>query len=82
MARKGTAGTPWSTRASTRDSEGTPQLARRRHRRADAERLAAWLTSELEGVNDEVRSLSFGAYLTSRWLPAKRLVLAATTYNG
>ncbi len=50
--------------------------------RADAERLAARLAGELEGVNDEVRSLSFGAYLTSRWLPAKRLVLAATTYDG
>ncbi len=34
--------------------------------RADAERLAARLASELEGRNDEVRSLSFGAYLTSR----------------
>jgi len=50
--------------------------------RADAERLAARLASELEGRNDEVRSLSFGAYLTSRWLPGKRLVLAATSYNG
>lgn len=50
--------------------------------RADAERLAARLASDLEGRNDEVRALSFGAFLTSRWLPGKRLVLAATTYNG
>jgi hypothetical protein len=28
------------------------------------------------------RSLSFGAFLNSRWLPGKRLVLAASTYNG
>lgn len=50
--------------------------------RADAERLAARLASELEGRNDQVRGLTFGAYLTSRWLPGKRLVLAETTYNG
>lgn len=50
--------------------------------RADAERLSARLAGDREGVNDEVRSLTLGAYLTSRWLPAKRLVLAATTYNG
>ena len=48
----------------------------------DAERLAARLASDLEGRNDEVRSLRLGAYLTSRWLPGKRIVLAATTYNG
>lgn len=50
--------------------------------RCDAERLAARLAADLEGRNDEVRSLSFGAYLTARWLPAKRLVLADTTYDG
>jgi hypothetical protein len=50
--------------------------------RVDGERLAARLAWELEGRNDEVRSLTFGAYLTSRWLPGKRLVLAATTYDG
>jgi integrase len=50
--------------------------------RADAERLATRLASDLEGRNDEVRALSFGAFLTGRWLPGKRLVLAATTYNG
>lgn len=50
--------------------------------RADAERLAARLASERNGRNDGARSLSFGAYLTSRWLPGKRLVLATSTYDG
>jgi integrase len=50
--------------------------------RADAERLAARLASDREGRNDEVRSLTLGAYLTSRWLPGKRIALAATTNNG
>ena len=50
--------------------------------RVDAERLAARLASDLEGRNDAVRSLTFGAFLTSRWLPGKRLVLADTTYDG
>lgn len=50
--------------------------------RADAERLAARLASERNGRNDSARSLSFGAFLTSRWLPGKRLVLATSTYDG
>lgn len=50
--------------------------------RADAERLAAKLAGERNGRNDEGRSLSFGAYLTRRWLPGKRVVLAASTYAG
>ena len=50
--------------------------------REDAERLAARLASELEGRNDEVRGLTLGAFLTSRWLPGKRIVLAATTYDS
>jgi integrase len=50
--------------------------------RADAERLAARLARELEGRNDEVRGLTLGAFLTSRWLPGKRIVLADTTYDG
>lgn len=49
--------------------------------RADAERLAARLASDRDGRNDEVRALTLGAYLTARWLPGKRVVLAATTYN-
>ena len=45
--------------------------------RADAERLAARLaTAETQRV-DRVRSLTFGAYLISQWLPAKKLHLAA-----
>ena len=50
--------------------------------RPDAERLAARLAGERNGRNDRARSLTFGAYLTSRWLPGKRLVLATSTYDG
>jgi Phage integrase, N-terminal SAM-like domain len=50
--------------------------------RADAERLAGRLANERDGAGDEARSLSFGAFLSSRWLPGKRLVLAASTHNG
>lgn len=50
--------------------------------RADAERLAARLAAERNGRNDETRSLSFGAYLTRRWLPGKEVVLASSTYAG
>jgi integrase len=70
--------------------EGTDPITGREQRswhpagceRGDAERLAARLVSERDGANDEARSLSFGVFLTSRWLPGKRLVLAASTYNG
>ena len=70
--------------------EGTDPITGRERRswhpagcqRDDAERLAARLAGEREGTNDEARSLSFGAFLTSRWLPGKRLMLAASTYNG
>lgn len=37
--------------------------------RAGAERLEARLASERQGANDQVRSLTFGAFLTARWLP-------------
>ena len=47
-----------------------------------AERLAARLARERNGRNDEVRSLSFGAYLTTRWLPGKRAALATSTWDG
>lgn len=50
--------------------------------RADAERLAATLASECQGRIDAARALTFGAYLTARWLPGKRVVLAASTYDG
>jgi hypothetical protein len=51
-------------------------------RRKDAEALAAKLAGELNGRDDEVRSLTFGAYLTERWLPGKRLSLAESTWDG
>jgi integrase len=50
--------------------------------RSDAQRIADRLAAECNGRNDATRSLSFGAYLTGRWLPGKRIVLAATTYDG
>ena len=70
--------------------EGVDPISGREHRswhaagteRADAERLAARLASERNGRNDTARSLSFGAYLTRRWLPGKRLVLATSTCDG
>jgi integrase len=50
--------------------------------RAAAQRLAARLAADEQGRADAVRALTFGAYLTSQWLPAKRLQLAASTYRG
>ena len=50
--------------------------------REDAERLAARLAKELNGRNDDGRSLTFGAYLTTRWLPGKKLELARSTWDG
>ena len=50
--------------------------------RAEAERLAAKLAAEETAKIDAVRSLTFGAYLTSQWLPAKKLHLATSTYRG
>jgi integrase len=50
--------------------------------RAEAELLAARLASERDGRGDEVRSLTFGAYLTGQWLPGKKLTLATSTYRG
>jgi integrase len=50
--------------------------------RAEAERLAAKLAAEERTRVDAVRSLTFGAYLTSQWLPTKRLHLATSTYRG
>ena len=50
--------------------------------REDAELLAGSLAAELTGCNEEVRALTFGAYLTERWLPGKRLALAASTWDG
>ncbi len=50
--------------------------------RADAERLAANLAATETARVDAVRSLTFGAYLTSQWLPTKKLHLATSTYRG
>jgi len=50
--------------------------------RVEAERLAARLAADVNGRNDDVRGLSFGAYLTARWLPGKRLALATSTWDG
>lgn len=50
--------------------------------RAAAERLAARLAIEEQGRADEVRALTFGAYLSGQWLPGKKLQLAASTYRG
>lgn len=50
--------------------------------RAEAEKLAARLAADVNGRNDDVRGLSFGAYLTTRWLPGKRLVVATSTWDG
>lgn len=50
--------------------------------RAEAERLAAKLAATETNRVDAVRSLTFGAYLTSQWLPAKKLHLATSTYRG
>jgi len=50
--------------------------------RTEAEALVARLAAERDGRNDEVRSLTFGAYLTGHWLPAKRLELRASTHRS
>ena len=50
--------------------------------RAGAERLAATLAKKETRRVDAVRSLTFGSYLTSQWLPAKKLHLATSTYRG
>jgi len=50
--------------------------------RQGAERLAAHLAAKLNARNDEGRSLSFDAYLTTRWLPDKKLELARSTWDG
>jgi len=44
--------------------------------------LAARLAAKLNGRNDGGRSLTAGAYLTTRWLPGKKLELAYSTWDG
>ena len=82
-AKRGRVTTPSSTRASTRSPEGAAPLASRRHRpcRSRAARPTA-RRPRRPRRNDEVRSLTFGAYLTGQWLPAKKLHLATSTYRG
>lgn len=50
--------------------------------RAEAETLARTLAAEEHRRSDATRSLTFGAYLTNHWLPAKKLQLATSTYRG
>jgi integrase len=50
--------------------------------RADAERLAQRLAKEAVGRDDAGRSLTFGAYLTQRWLPRKKLTLRPSTFDS
>ena len=44
--------------------------------------MAARLATEVNGRNDQVRSLTFGAYLNTRWLPGKKITLAQSTWDG
>ncbi len=57
-------------------------MAPGRHDRGQAQTLAARLAAERDGRSDEIRSLTFGAYLTGQWLPAKKLTLKTSTYRG
>ena len=50
--------------------------------REEAEELAARLAAEVNGPNDDIVSLTFGAYLTTRWLPGKKINLAQSTWDG
>ncbi|MEX2624234.1 MAG: site-specific integrase [Acidimicrobiia bacterium] len=50
--------------------------------REEAEKLAARLAAELNGRNDKVRGLTFGAYLTGQWLPGRKINLAQSTWDG
>lgn len=50
--------------------------------RAEAERFAEKLAAAAAKRIGAVRALTFGAYLTSQWLPAKKLQLATSTYRG
>ena len=62
--------------------QGTAQVAPGRHRSSRGERLAATLAKKETRRVDAVRTLTFGSYLTSQWLPAKKLHLATSTYRG
>ena len=70
--------------------EGTDPITGRERRRwhpagtdrAEAEGLMTKLAAEETRRVESVRSLTLGAYLTSQWLPAKKLHLATSTYRG
>jgi hypothetical protein len=47
-----------------------------------AEQLARRLAREFAGPGDRARGLTFGAFLTQTWLPAKRIELRPTTWHG
>ncbi len=49
---------------------------------ASAEKLARQLARDINGADDAGRGLSFGAFLTKTWLPAKRIELRPTTWHG
>ena len=50
--------------------------------KAAAAKLAKSLAAAADGRNDKTRSLTFGAYLTNRWLPGKANTLAESTWHG
>lgn len=50
--------------------------------RADTERLAAKLAAQANRRQDKARAMTFGAYLQSQWLPAKKAALRPSTYAG
>jgi integrase len=47
-----------------------------------AEALARKLAAKEDQRLGSSRSLTFGAFLTSQWLPAKKMLLATSTYRG
>lgn len=50
--------------------------------KAAATKLAKRLAADVEGRDDDTRSLTFGAYLTTQWLPGKKITLAESTWHG
>jgi len=50
--------------------------------RNEAVKLADRLAAERNELMRDAGSLTFGAFLTERWLPGKRHVVAETTWNG
>ncbi len=50
--------------------------------RADAERLASKLAAQANGRQSRARAMTFGSYLQSQWLPAKKAELRPSTYAG